>query len=207
MIGRVFGYKAIMQSSILVQPNVSMECWTKVLDSIYKLARDIPWLREECGLILRDAIKSLDPKEAHESYIREIIQRLTSYNVAKTPEGVAIWLTTLSVFSEDVLPDDIWRRKDPLCTKERRMLANVMKENFINVSSSGDGSNKIKSGSAHSNPSFAWDVVLTTIMERTRSRKGYTKHPEQSDFSKFWVDVVDGACNGLPRFLIILISG
>ncbi|OCL14037.1 hypothetical protein AOQ84DRAFT_429109 [Glonium stellatum] len=191
LIGRVFGYKAIMQSSILIQQDASLECWTKVLDHVYKLARDIPWLREECGLILCDAIKSLDPKGTPKSYVREIVQRLSSYNIAKTPEGIAIWLTILSVFSEDVLPDDIWRKKDPLCTKERRVLANVMRENFTNVSDNEDSGKMIKSGSAHSNPSFAWDVVLATIMERTGNRKGGLQHAEQSDFSKFWVDVVD----------------
>ncbi|OCK79185.1 hypothetical protein K432DRAFT_300397 [Lepidopterella palustris CBS 459.81] len=189
-IGRIFGYKAIMQSSILVQPHTPTECWVKVLDHISKLACDIPWLREECGLILCDAVKSLESGKAHESYIQEIVQRLTSYNLARTPEGIAVWLTIRSSFSENVLPENIWHNKDPLCTKERRLLAKVLKENFHDIEPQDD-SKKIKSGFAHSSPSFAWDVVLVTMLERTANPKEDAQRSEQSDFDKFWIQVVD----------------
>ncbi|KAF2808043.1 uncharacterized protein BDZ99DRAFT_536019 [Mytilinidion resinicola] len=183
LIGQIAGYRAILESTILVQPSVPLECWNNLLDRIYELARDKPWLREECGSVLCGTVRNLQSIKGNTKHIEEIIGRLSTYNLAKTPEGIAIWLVTRSLFSQDVLPEDIWRKKDPLCTKERRVLANVLKENFVNVSDSKpkSDSKNVKGGSAHSRPSFAWHFVLQEMLGRE----------SKSDFAKFWIDVVD----------------
>ncbi|KAF2495104.1 hypothetical protein BU16DRAFT_486325 [Lophium mytilinum] len=183
LIGQIAAYRAILESNILVQPSVPLECWNNILDHIYELARDKPWLREECGSVLCGTVRNLQSTKGNTKHVKEIIGRLSTYNLAKTPEGVAIWLVTRSLFSQDVLPEDIWRKKDPLCTKERRVLANVLKENFVNVSDSKpkSDSKNVKGGSAHSRPSFAWHFVLQEMLGRE----------SKSDFAKFWIDVVD----------------
>jgi DNA polymerase phi len=86
-IGRLFGYKAIMQSGILLEPSLSLDCWSKVLDHIYGMARKVPWLREECGLIVVEAIKNLGSKEDFRSCAQEAVQRLVSSGLANTPGG------------------------------------------------------------------------------------------------------------------------
>ena len=76
-----------MQSSIVIEPELSMECWNKLLDKIYEMARDIPWLREECGMILVEAVKSLKAQSQFEQCAEEAIVPLEvmSSEMARTP--------------------------------------------------------------------------------------------------------------------------
>jgi DNA polymerase phi len=186
LIGKLFGCKAIIQSGIISDTEPSKECWTRVLDHVYGLARDIPWLREECGLIICEAIRAAIP----EDWARETIQQLSSYQLANTPEGVAIWLTARQS-SEDILPDNVWYKKDPLSKKERNRLARVLKEDFQSRVHS-EAQEKVKSASISHSPTFAWDVVIGEVLRRDeRSSK---KHRDESklDFPQFWLDTVDG---------------
>ncbi|KAF2271678.1 uncharacterized protein EI97DRAFT_387372 [Westerdykella ornata] len=187
-IGRLFGFKAIMQSKILIEPELHLDAWKKVLDHIYTMARDIPWLREECGLVVVDAVKSLGSQASFRDCAREGIERLISFNLAKTPEGVAIWLTVKAQF-EDVLPENVWNDKDPLSKSERTQLARILKEDFRSATENGKNGN-IKSGSANPNPIFAWDLVLSETLRRDLA-KSQSKHGAKSEFPQFWLDTVD----------------
>jgi len=173
-----------MQSRVLTEPNLSLESWTKVLDHIFELARDIPWLREECGLILVEAINSLNSKPELGDFAQQVIERLVSFNLANTPEGVAIWLTVKAQF-EEVLPGDVWNSNDPLSKKERTRLAKILKEDFRNSSESGEG-DSIKSAAANPNPTFAWDLVLSEMLQRDG-----LKESSKPEFAQFWLDTVD----------------
>lgn len=180
LLGRVFGYKAIIQSSILVQPNAPEECWANVLEQLFKLAREKPWLREECGLILCEAVKAITQEKGQQKLLKQIVDGLCSEGLAKTPEGVAIFLQ----LPENERPQGLWHKQDPLSSKERQTLANVMKENFAKTS---DGANetgkKVKGSSQTTTLNFAWDIVISTFLQR---------HGEdQSKFSNFWADIVD----------------
>ncbi|GME41256.1 DNA polymerase V [Neofusicoccum parvum] len=160
LLGRVFGYKAIIQSSILVHPNAPEECWANVLEQLFKLAREKPWLHGLC-----------------------------SDGLAKTPEGVAIWLTVQSVFPDMELPQGIWHKQDPLHTKERQTLANVMKENFSKTSDgAAEGGKKVKSGSSGATLNFAWDAVISSFLQKNAEE---SSEKNQSKLANFWTDIVD----------------
>lgn len=172
----------------MLEPKLSLDCWNTVLDHIYELARDIPWLREECGLILVEVIKSLDDRPELRTCVQELIQRLVSFNLANTPEGVAIWLTAKDRF-EDILPKDIWNKQDPLYKKEWSRLAKVLKEDFRSTSENGEKEN-IKSSGANPNPIFAWDLVLAEMLKRDLAKKDQ-KDTAKPEFPQFWLEVVD----------------
>ncbi|ORY11817.1 DNA polymerase phi-domain-containing protein [Clohesyomyces aquaticus] len=191
LIGRLFGYKAVVESSILFEPELSLECWKTVLDRIYGMARDIPWLREECGMILCEAIQHLQSKSAPEECIQGLIEHLASFQLSNTPEGVAIWLTVRAVFPEAVLPEQTWHKKDPLHKKERSRLAKVLKEDFGSTSDGKDGP-AIKSAAANPNPIFAWDVVLEEILQRDQRQRSKNDDSSKLQFAQFWVETVDG---------------
>lgn len=187
LIGRLFGYKAVLQSKIVIQPNLLLECWTQLLDHVCGMARDIPWLREECGMVLVEALRSLDAQAQYQICAQEVLSRLSAFKLMSTPEGVAIWLTVQGSY-EDALPQGIWHEKDPLSKKERSRLAKILKENFKNETEKGVGETT-KSASASPNPSFTWDLVLAEMLRRDEvSRRD--AH-EKSEFSQFWIDVVD----------------
>ncbi|KAF2195428.1 hypothetical protein K469DRAFT_681743 [Zopfia rhizophila CBS 207.26] len=190
LVGKLFGYKAIMQSSILIEPEVLLECWNKVLDYIYGMARDIPWLREECGLILYEAVKSLDSKPAFATCAQEMVKRLSSFQLVNTPEGVAIWLAVRANFPSSVLPEHIWHKKDPLSKKDRIRLAKILKEDFQTTSENGSILS-VKSASANPNPIFVWNIVLSEVLQRDQKQGSDQAGSKTGHFAQFWMDAVD----------------
>ncbi|KKY26592.1 putative dna polymerase v [Diplodia seriata] len=184
LLGRVFGYKAIIQSSILVQPDAPKECWANVLEQLFKLAREKPWLREECGLILCEAVKAVITLEKGEHKAKQIVDGIYSEGLAKTPEGVAVWLTAQSAFPDMEFPQGVWHKEDPLSTKDRQSLANVMKENFAKAADGAtENGKKVKSGSSQTTLNFAWDVVISFFLQK------YVE--SRPKFANFWIDIVD----------------
>lgn len=189
LIGRLFGYKAVLQSSIAIVPELSMECWTKLLDNIYGMARDIPWLREECGMVLVEAVKSLQGQSLYQDCAKATIDRLSTFKLTHTSEGVAIWLTVQADY-EAVLPDNVWHGKDPLSRKERSRLAKALRENYHEgTENSNDGA--IKSAAASPNPSFAWNLVLSESLRRDTRSKPSKDDTSKGEFAQFWIDIVD----------------
>jgi DNA polymerase phi len=182
----------VLQSSIAIEPELSMECWNKLLDCIYGMARDVPWLREECGMVLVEAVKSLQGHAQYQKCAKEMIDRLNAFKLISTPEGVAIWLTVQANY-EDVLPEGIWHGKDPLSKKERIRLAKILKENYQGVQEDGS-SDALKTAAASPNPTFAWNLVLSEILRR--DDKTESSKPE---FPQFWIDAVDSMCGMLSR--------
>ncbi|KAH9861765.1 hypothetical protein J1614_011518 [Plenodomus biglobosus] len=189
LIGRLFGYKAVMQSKIVIQPKLLLECWTQLLDHVCGMARDIPWLREECGMVLVEALRSLEAQAQYQKCAEEVLSRLSAFKLMSTPEGVAIWLTVQTSY-EDALPQGIWHDKDPLSKKERSRLAKILKENFQNeVEKGATETTKSASASASPNPSFTWDLVLAEMLRR--DEVGRIDAQEKSEFPQFWIDIVD----------------
>lgn len=166
-----------------------MECWNQLLDHIYGMARDIPWLREECGMVLVEAVKSLKAQPQFVQCAEEAIKRLTPFKLVSTPQGVAVWLTVRASY-EKVLPDGVWHQKDPLSRKERPRLAKLLKEDF-HVDSEDAKDKAIKSAAANPNPTFAWDLVFGEILRRDEDSKGSAKEPPKAEFPQLWIDVVD----------------
>jgi len=191
-----------MQSRVFLEDQ-SLDGWNELLDRIYGMARDVPWLREECGLILVDAVSSLGGKDQLESHAQELVQRLVSTNLVNTPEGVAIWLA-LRADHEKNLPSKIWHDNDPLAKVERTRLAKILKEDFRTPAK--DGKNEdIKSATASHNPSFAWDLLMAKVLEVDQA-KGDRTDADKSEFAQFWLDTVDGMSNRMVLRLSAYVS-
>jgi DNA polymerase phi len=178
-----------MQSSILIEPKLSMECWNKLLDHICGMARDVPWLREECGMVLVEAVRSLNGQPKLQKCAEETVQRLSTFKLVSTPQGVAVWLTVQASF-ENVLPEGVWHQKDPLSKKERSRLAKLLKEDF-HIEAENGKDEAIKTSAANQNPTFAWDLVLSEILRRDGHVKDGSKEPSKIEFPQFWIDTVD----------------
>ncbi|KAF2115511.1 DNA polymerase phi-domain-containing protein [Lophiotrema nucula] len=189
LIGKLFGCKAVLQSSILTEPKFVPDSWNKILDHIYELARDVPWLREECGLIICEAASGLDERPESEECAQAMIERLSTFKLTKMPEGVALWLTVKSKNSK-ILPEQPWHKKDPLARKHRGELARILKESFHNTPDAQDQGG-VKSAAARSNPPFTWDVVLSEILARDERSRKQQDNLAKLEFPQFWVDIVD----------------
>lgn len=194
----------MLQSSIVVEPKVSMDCWTELLDNIYGMARDIPWLREECGLILVEAVRSLQGQSQYEECAKEMIACLGRYKLVSTPFGVAIWLTVRAHYN-NALPDGVWHKKDPLSKKERSRLAKILKEDHQGAGENGSDE-AIKTAAAGQNPTFVWDLVLNEILSKDEQKREDGEDPTKPEFPQFWLDTVDSklACSITKTWLILL---
>jgi DNA polymerase phi len=203
LFGRLSAYKALLQSSVLLQSETAkLDHWPTVLNSIYKIAQDIPWLREECGMMLCDFIKTLAASKSEPGgYVSEMLGSLDRHELSKTPEGIAIWITIKSSFPDLDLPPKVWKKNDPLCTKERITLVKAMTESVaqepVDPETNEKGANgkskkgqapKVKTGTWQHKPNFAWDLVLQEAI-RTMTKA--------SKFQQFWVELVDSKRNVL----------
>lgn len=182
MFGRVSAYKALLQSTAFLQSETAhSEHWPTILDNISALARDVPWLREECCSMLCEFINAQDATGS--KYVDDILPKIVDHGLAKTPGGVAIWLSIKSKFpnSSPALSVDVWKKDDPLSTKERSNLAKVMCES-VTHEPEDNKSKKPKSGTWQPRPSFAWNIVLHEALKR---------ESKPSRFRQFWIEVVD----------------
>ncbi|WEW58089.1 DNA-directed DNA polymerase [Emydomyces testavorans] len=189
--GRLFGAEAILKSTILLQSDVSFDNWAQLLSLIFDLAKKKPWLREECGYIIYCAVRDIADKKADVQYVDEIIKGLSKNGLAKTPEGIAIWLAAMECPSPVTFVLDVWQSNNPLHTKEKTALAKIMKESS-DPHSERNGENGTANKSSVWNPKlhFAWDPILARLYKLSRNKKE-DRTSKQVSFIDFWTEVVD----------------
>ncbi|CAD0053047.1 unnamed protein product [Aureobasidium pullulans] len=174
-------------SYLLFAKGVSITEWEKVLDHIFKLATETTWLRRECGVTLYETLATLTQIEDLDiEYVDLLIQRLEPFKLTRTPEGLAIWLTTSVLFPDAKLPKGSWNHNDPLSSKERGTVAKILRDNGAQ---SEDGPTGNSTGAAQSSPSFAWSIILSHLYKRHKPSK--KSEEKVSDFEKFWLEAVD----------------
>ncbi|KAJ5605804.1 hypothetical protein N7510_008585 [Penicillium lagena] len=192
--GRLFGAEAIIKSAVLFQPSVPFTEWTKVLDLIFELAQRKPWIREECGWIIYRCVYDLSAREVDGKFVEAALERLCSHDLARSPEGIAIWLAAKDMFPNANFPSKVWKHDDPLDTKERNNLSKIMKESSSGESEGESKANNAKSsGVWNSKLHFAWDAVLSRASDASSSKSKHSKSSRLS-FVDFWTEAVD---NGL----------
>lgn len=129
------------------------------------------------------AARKMDAK-----YIEAALERLCSHDLARSPEGIAVWLAAKDMFPNATFPSKVWKHDDPLDTKERSSLSKIMKESGAGASESENKANTAKSsGVWNSKLHFAWDAVLSRTSVETKDK---SKKPRMS-FVDFWTEVVD----------------
>ncbi|KAL8956896.1 MAG: hypothetical protein Q9193_005697 [Seirophora villosa] len=185
--GRLFGAEAFIKSGILFGPDASADAWLRILDIIYEIAKQKPWLREECGWILFGACQTLKKGDHDHSFIQALLDKLCHSGMAKTPEGIAIWLNIRAGLPEIQLPDGIWRHGNPLHRKEKSQLAEILKEASIGRQSDETTSQIAQKGNWTSRIHFAWIVVLDELA----GNAAVGKRPKTVGFEEFWREAID----------------
>lgn len=207
LFGRVFGYKAVIQSSLIFSQGESIAAWEKLLDLLFQLAKSMPILREECGLTLYGAIEQLASQSSSHDYAEKLLQKLYNHGLAKTPEGVAVWIAIMQHFPQISLPKNVWYHDDPATSKNLSTLASVLREDYAYLHGEdptsgekpqgddpGSKREKIKGGLMRAAPSFAWDVVIEYTSKRVQKKKPHSEATMQLALSKLWNTIVDGQC-------------
>lgn len=159
------------------------------------MARKKPWLREQCGFVLYRSFENIANVDSN--FAQSTIDRLQSFNLAKTPEGVAIWIIIAQKFPSVNLPSGEWRQNSPLCREEKSQLSLVLKEaSASDLDSTDPDTNASQRGSWSTNLHFAWLVVMNDLISDTETKTPArpSKHLSLRDF---WHDCVEGEVNDL----------
>ncbi|MCJ1473397.1 DNA-directed DNA polymerase, partial [Lambiella insularis] len=177
--GRLFGADAILQSGILSLSNSSTSHLERLLELVFELAKKKSWLREECGWILCTALKSPRPMSIDNAQL--FVDKLYACGLAKTPEGVALWITARFAYPDIQFPKHVWRHQDPLHRKETALLARILKETTIRESE--DTKKKdVQRGNWKAKLHFAWDVVFGSLLKHGQ---------KQMSLGQLWQEAVD----------------
>jgi DNA polymerase phi len=172
-LGQLFGIECFVRSQVVFAAEASR--WTLVLDLLLKIAQKKVWLRSQCGWIIVQAIQQMDERTAETT-----LQHIADAKLAKTSDGVAIWITALNRYpSIKVRP---WRH--PLATKTLGDLVAVLKENTNDKDTSDKGrGGAAKQANWTAQLHFVWDIILAY----------YSNEDIKADeFEQFWQRVVDG---------------
>ncbi|KAM0462708.1 hypothetical protein ACHAPV_003532 [Trichoderma viride] len=170
--GQLFGIECFVKSRILFS---DLSRWNTVLDELLKLSNKKVWLKSQCGWVLVQALQQMNQAQA-----KATLERLSNAGVAKTPEGVAVWMVALGQFPNlSVKP---WQH--PLAKKHLGDMAAILKESFNDSSkdsSSNSRNNKQATWTAQLH--FVWDLILNHYLKAEDSKA--------EDFAQFWSRVVD----------------
>jgi len=180
----------VLKSSVLFGSSSPVQKWTELLDLIFKLAAKKAWLREECGWVVYSSVLEL-PSKVHDSKFAEVaIEQLNTHQLTRTLEGVAIWILAKRSFPTMKFPRNVWHHDDPLNSRDRQILAKVMKEASV---TDGEATTASKTGSWSPRLHFAWGVVLEEFYE-VDGQPGWNHKSHKSkrlNFVEFWEAVVD----------------
>ena len=177
----------MIHSTALFQPGFSTTCWESVVDHVLQLAHEGVLLRREAGFVLHESIQRIATYSANvEEYLTLMLERLCRIKLAKSPEGIAIWLSVLSTAPTVNSPKGVWRNENPLHPKERDAVNKILRNNQNIEQRDAAKSDDTDTGAAQRVPSFAWSVIIAHLSGLCSREHG------RNDLSHFWAAVVDG---------------
>jgi DNA polymerase phi len=198
--GRLFGAEAVIKSNILVKQQ-DLAQWKRLLDLISGIANKKPWLKQECGWILYNCIKSFAASgvAVPDDYALEVVEKLTAHKLIRTPEGLATWLEVSENFPDAKLPKHVWKHRDPLSKGDIGLLADVLKDAKTRANSDEDEHKSQGKAIWSAQLHFAWDVVLARLYAQAApTTNGTTNgtHPKSDhktiNLDTFWAKAVEG---------------
>lgn len=112
--------------------------------------------------------------------------------LAKTPQGVAIWIRIQAEFPSFGLPPGVWHHDDPLNRKEKSRLAKILMEAPASTSSqNGIELEAAAKGAWSTKLQFVWEVILAELLDDQPLGLQNAKSAKRIKFSEFWEECVD----------------
>jgi DNA polymerase phi len=186
--GRLFGLEAIIKSGTLFHPEAPIEHWKQVLDLILELAKKKAWLSEECAWIVTTALQTPTLREDGDALALVTTQQLKASGIAKTAEGVAIWLVALHTGPDAELPQSPWKHGDPLHPDNAGILGQALREGFSKEQKGEDANKNPQKGSWTPQLHFVWDLILKFLYV---DDVDISSKRERITFDQFWTAAID----------------
>ena len=124
-------------------------------------------------------------------YAQLIIDKLVANGLAKTGQGVAIWIGIHAAFPSIDSPHGVWHHDDPLNRKE------TLSKILMDVPAAAPPQDGLASGTTPKSAwdtklPFAWDVILAELLDvQSRRLQKNTKSSKRIKFMEFWEECVD----------------
>lgn len=152
----------------------------------------VPWLREECGLLLCNTLNDLaNAGSDFEPFVHEVRTKVEEHGLDKTPEGVAVSLTLKSKFPNLPGMTRLWPDGNPLGPTGRRQLASIMSERYHSEPNNSNAGSEVKDGTWRANLNFAWDLLLDFAINQAIEGDDKGKEADNEYFQQFWLDIID----------------
>jgi hypothetical protein len=177
-LGLLFGLQSFVRAKILFSEN---ERWRTILEKLLDLAKKKPWIREECGWVVVEALGQMNQSQAEDT-----LERVQNAGLAQSPEGVGIWLTARYRFPGMKFPSKPWGQSgNPL--EHLKSLAKALKESSSNED--GEKTQQAKqTGNWNAQLHWVWNVVLSNYDAAVKMKT----HGIKLEFENFWKVAVDG---------------
>lgn len=178
-LGLLFGLQCFVRAKILFSGGENR--WEAVFDSLIQLCGKKPWLREEVGWVVVEALAQMSQSQAETT-----LQKLFEAGLAASPEGVGIWIAARRQFPDMKFPPKPWGSSgNPL--EHLKSLGKALKE-----SSSPEGEGQAKqTGNWNPQLHFVWGMIVDQYVAGARSGD----EDVADEFEKFWKVAVDGKNN------------
>jgi DNA polymerase phi len=176
-LGLLFGLQSFVRAKILFEAE---ERWNSILQKLLELAEKKPWIREECGWVIVEALAQMSQEQAE-----FLLTKLYEEGLALSPEGVGIWLTARNRFPDMKFPSKPWGQSgNPL--EHLKSLAKALKESSSNDDNAANQAKQ--TGTWNPQLHFVWNIVLAEYAHQVQKKP----HETNSDFGNFWKVAVDG---------------
>jgi DNA polymerase phi len=176
--GQLFGIECFVRAGILF---ADKSRWLAVLDMLLKLSSKKSWLKSQCGYVIVQAVLKMKKKIAETT-----LEKLAEEGLAKSPEGVGIWIAALDRFPDMKVPAQPWRH--PLAATSLTILPAALKDSGRETSNEENGNKKLKQGNWTAQLHFVWDLILAHFVKLAAKSEG----DAAEEFKQFWNRVVDG---------------
>ncbi|KAF4628481.1 hypothetical protein G7Y89_g9668 [Cudoniella acicularis] len=178
-LGLLFGLQSFVRAKILFEAE---DQWDAILDKLFQLSDKKPWIREECGWVIVEALAQMNESQAEHT-----LEKLCAAGLALSPEGVGVWLTARRRFPDMKFPPKPWGRSgNPL--QHLKSLAKALKESSSSDSSHEPAPQAKQTGNWNPQLHFVWNIVLGQYAQESES----SESGNLADFENFWKVAVDG---------------
>lgn len=171
-LGRLLGLRCFVQPEILSK---DAQRWKELLPLLLELATKNSELQLACGSIIADAVGALNENDATFT-----TNAVAESSVAKTPEGLAIWVAALRQHPD--LKSKTWKK--PVSAKSLSGLPTILKESATKVLNENQAGND--------NGKATWTSPLHFVWGKLAAYFGKVGDGAIKDFTSLWTPVVEG---------------
>lgn len=178
-LGRLFGLQSVLASGITTAPGREA-AHKEVLNLLFELAKRKPWLRESCAWTVCESVQRGVTVEAATLAYAALVES----GMAKTMEGVAVWLCVAAYHPGVAAPREVWGGGSPLGAGNLGTLGRILKD-------SGEEEGGAAKGTWNQKLHFVWDFIFAVYLAEDEVWSELRGSSEIAGWAELWRVVID----------------